>query len=165
MSDFVANPSLLPSNPQQPAKKKEPKAVKERVSTAVYVTSIPLDATKVEIEEIFGRYGLISESLENGEKRVKMYTDDDGNFKGEALVIYHRPESVDLAVDMLDDSDFRLGEKGPSGNMRVQVADMSFKKQVERPEGDTAQNEEKKFKKKTASDRDKALKHITNMNA
>lgn len=62
-----------------------------------------------------------------------MYADDDGNFKGEALIVYFRPESVNLAIQMLDDSDFRLGETGPHGPMRVQAADFSFKSQQDAP--------------------------------
>ena len=63
-----------------------------------------------------------------------MYEDSEGQFKGEALVVYFRPESVDLAIQMLDDSDFRLGVVGPNGKMRVQKADYSFKKQQDAPE-------------------------------
>lgn len=62
-----------------------------------------------------------------------MYTDEKGKFKGEALVVYFRPESVNLAIQMLDDSDFRLGVTGPDGPMKVQAADFSFKSQREAP--------------------------------
>jgi hypothetical protein len=62
-----------------------------------------------------------------------MYEDDKGQFKGDALVVYFRPESVNLAIQMLDDSDFRLGVEGPMGKMRVQAADFSYKSQQEAP--------------------------------
>lgn len=62
-----------------------------------------------------------------------MYTDEQGTFKGDALVVYFRPESVNLAIQMLDDTDFRFGEKGAEGNMRVQPADFSFKAVQETP--------------------------------
>lgn len=62
-----------------------------------------------------------------------MYNDDEGNFKGEALVVYFRPESVQLAIDMLDDSEFRYGVPGPSGAMKVEAADFSYKSQQEAP--------------------------------
>lgn len=62
-----------------------------------------------------------------------MYNDDDGKFKGEALVVYFRPESVNLAIQMLDDSNFRIGQEGPLGPMRVQIADFSFKSQQDQP--------------------------------
>ncbi len=47
--------------------------------------------------------------------------------------MYFRPESVQLAIDMLDDADFRLGQKVVTGPMRVTEADQSFKSQKEQP--------------------------------
>lgn len=96
---------------------------------------------------------MIAEALEDGKKRVKLYTDEKGNFKGDALIIYYRPESVDLAISMLDDSEFRFGAKGPQGNMRVQVADSSYKKQKEE---DKKQN----FESRTHYDREKFAKKL-----
>lgn len=61
-----------------------------------------------------------------GEKRIKMYTDEEGNFKGEALVVYFKKDSVDMAIKMMDDSWFRPGVQGP--NIRVKEADMTHKK-------------------------------------
>lgn len=72
-----------------------------------------------------------------------MYTDDQDIFKGEALVVYFRPESVNLAVQMLDDSDFRIGVTGPMGPMKVQPADFSFKSQQEAPVKTTMKDKRK----------------------
>lgn len=77
---------------------------------------------------------MIAEEIDSGRPRIKMYEDGQGQFKGDALIVYFRPESVNLAVQMLDDSDFRPGERGPDGKMRVQVADYSYKRQTEAPE-------------------------------
>ena len=103
------------------------------MNTAVYVTSIPLDADFEEIRDTFSKCGVIAEEIDSGRERVKMYLDDNGKFKGEALVVYFRPESVNLAVQMLDDTDFRLGVTGPHGPMKVQPADFSYKSQREAP--------------------------------
>jgi HIV Tat-specific factor 1 len=103
------------------------------VNTAIYVSSIPLNATVDEVHDVFCKCGVIAEEIDSGRPRIKMYTNEKGNFKGDALVVYFRPESVNLAVQMLDDSDFRLGETGPQGKMRVQPADFSFKAQQEAP--------------------------------
>ncbi|KAL2872008.1 U2 snRNP complex subunit CUS2 [Aspergillus lucknowensis] len=124
------------------------KPKKQRVNTAVFVTSIPLDAEFDEIQNIFSRCGVIAEEIDSGRPRIKMYTDNDGKFKGEALVVYFRPESVNLAIQMLDDSDFRLGETGPQGPMRVQAADFSFKSQQEAPTK-TSMRDKKKIIKRT----------------
>ena len=76
-----------------------------------------------------------------------MYEDEEGNFKGDALIVYFRPESVNLAVQMLDDSDFRLGTEGPMGRMRVQAADFSYKSQQEAPVKKSKKDQTKIIKK------------------
>lgn len=96
--------------------------------------------------------GMIAEEIDSGEPRIKMYEDDKGQFKGDALVVYFRPESVDLAVQMLDDTEFRLGTQGPNGNMRVQAADFSYKSQQAAPE------------KKNKKDQQKIIKRTQKMN-
>lgn len=118
------------------------------MNTAVYVTSIPFNATLEEIQDVFCKCGVIAEEIDSGRPRIKMYMDDDGKFKGEALVVYFRPESVNLAIQMLDDSNFRLGESGPSGPMKVQVADFSFKSQQEVPTT-ISQRDKKKIVQRT----------------
>jgi HIV Tat-specific factor 1 len=67
---------------------------------------------------------MIDQGLD-GQKRIKMYADDNGDFKGEAMVVYFKRESVGMAVRMMDDSWFRPGEPA---TIKVQEADMSFKK-------------------------------------
>ena len=76
-----------------------------------------------------------------------MYTDENGKFKGDALVVYFRPESVNLAIQMLDDTDFRLGQAGPDGKMKVQAADFSFKSQQEAPVQRNTRDKQKILKK------------------
>jgi HIV Tat-specific factor 1 len=86
-----------------------------------------------EINHTFTKCGVIAEEIDSGKPRIKMYEDEKGQFKGDALVVYFRPESVNLAIQMLDDTDFRLGVEGPVGRMRVQAADFSYKSQQEAP--------------------------------
>ncbi|KAL3491151.1 nuclear mRNA splicing factor-associated protein [Aspergillus germanicus] len=146
--DEKANAQQLKKKRKQGEEGESQKQKKQRVNTAVYVTSIPLDAQFDEIRDMFSRCGVIAEEIDSGRPRIKMYTDDDGKFKGEALVVYFRPESVNLAIQMLDDSDFRLGETGPQGSMRVQAADFSFKSQQEAPTK-TSMRDKKKIIKRT----------------
>ncbi|KAF1984689.1 hypothetical protein K402DRAFT_133513 [Aulographum hederae CBS 113979] len=124
----------LPNNKKRKQEHQDvPKPQNERKNTAVYVTSIPLDATVSEIASVFSRYGVIAEGLEDNSPRINIYKDDNGKPKGDALVVYFRPESVQLAINMLDDSDFRYGVEGPNGKMRVKEAEASRKKQKEMP--------------------------------
>ena len=77
----------------QDAKTKKQKAdqqpPKERVNTAVYVSSLPFDADRQELHDVFSKYGVIAESLDTNEPRIKLYHDDEGNPKGEALIGKH----------------------------------------------------------------------------
>jgi HIV Tat-specific factor 1 len=123
------------------------KPKKARVNTAVYITSIPLDADKDEIKHVFSKCGVIAEEIDSGEPRIKMYEGDDGKFKGDALVVYFRPESVALAIQMLDDSEFRFGAEGPMGKMKVQAADFSYKSQQEAPVKKSKKDQTKVIKK------------------
>jgi HIV Tat-specific factor 1 len=100
------------------------------------------------VRDVFSKCGVIAEEIDSGRPRIKMYQDDQGQFKGEALVVYFRPESVNLAIQMLDESDFRFGETGPLGAMRVQAADFSFKSQQEAP-AKTSARDKKKIMMKT----------------
>ncbi|EMD01021.1 hypothetical protein BAUCODRAFT_20991 [Baudoinia panamericana UAMH 10762] len=169
------NTDALTTNARPVAKKQKPEETrKERPNTAIYVTSLPDDVDIDELHDKFSRYGIISENLETNEPRIKLYYDDDGKFKGEALIgkslcqhcfaykFYFRPESVKMAIDMTDESDFRLGQALPTGPMRVHEADASFKSQKEKP---LATDEAKKKGTTANRDRERVIKKTEAMNS
>src|SRR5690606_30772590 len=94
--------------------------------------------------EVFSKCGVISEEIDERKPRIKLYYNEDGSPKGECLITYFRAESVQLAIQMLDDSDFRFGERAPGGTMKVSAADWSYKKK----DGDKKDNSEEGEKKK-----------------
>lgn len=55
-------------------------------TTAVFVSGLPLDVNVDEIRDNFIKCGMIAESADDNEKRIKLYNDAEGNFKGEALI-------------------------------------------------------------------------------
>lgn len=120
---------------------------RERKNTAVYVTNLPLSTTMQEVHDVFSRCGVIAEEIDRGKPRIKLYTDDNGMFKGDALIVFFRAESVDLAIQMLDDSDFRLGEPAEGGKMRVGAADFSYKQQKDAPPKSNNKDKKKIIKK------------------
>lgn len=132
----------------------------ERKNTAVYISNLPPDATMDEVKSLFSKCGVIAEEIDSGAPRVKLYAHEDGSLKGDALVVYFRPESVQLAIQMLDDSDFRLGERSGAGRMRVKEADASYKKQKEAPAPKAASD-----KRRVAQDREKIKKRTEKLNA
>jgi len=130
---------------------------KERKNTSIYITNLPLDATVQEINSVFSKCGVISEEIDRGKPRIKIYADENGNPKGDALVVYFRAESVDLAVQMLDDTDFRFGVPDPRGTMRVQPADFSYKQQ-------SGQDQPPQDKKKNLKEKRKVIAKTQKLN-
>lgn len=100
-----------------------------RPNTAVYVTGLPHDVTVDEVAKVFShKCGVIAEEIDSGRPRIKLYTDENGTFKGDALIVFFKAPSVDMAITLLDDTDFRYTDLGGSGKMRVMAADSSYKK-------------------------------------
>ena len=110
----------------QVKKQRPERAPPNRKNTAIYVTKLPSDTDLEEVQHVFSRCGLIAENVDNGEPRIRLYTDDEGQLKGDALIVFFRPESIRLAIDLLDGAEFRLGDK--STVISVKEADWNFKK-------------------------------------
>ena len=111
---------------------------KVRKNTSVFVSNLPDDVTVPELASYFSKCGIIMEDLQAAvaakyanlaqkinssgtvasdaampknepTPKIKLYRDKEGNFKGEALIVFYKEESVALAVDLLDDSELRPG--------------------------------------------------------
>jgi HIV Tat-specific factor 1 len=117
----------LQANEGDNNKKPKREPVKKPV-TSVYVTGIPPDVTVEEMQETFSKCGVIMEDLETGEAKIKIYRDEKGLSKGDALVSYFKEESVPLAIDLLDEAELRPGQA--STKMSVQKAVFKEKEQV-----------------------------------
>ncbi|KLT39738.1 hypothetical protein CC85DRAFT_330491 [Cutaneotrichosporon oleaginosum] len=88
--------------------------------TAVWVSNLPPNTTVDLLQSVFSKAGVLHVD-DQGKPRIKLYYDDDGKFKGDALVMYFKEGSVDLAITLLDDTELELG--AGYGNMRVRVAE------------------------------------------
>ncbi|KAL9098543.1 MAG: hypothetical protein Q9163_005816, partial [Psora crenata] len=133
-------------NPKQP---KPAKAPVERKNTAVYVTNLPTDppTTTEELYNQFSKCGVIAEEIDGRKHRIKLYTDEEGKVKGDALIVYFRAESVDLAVQMLDDTELRFLGENSNGTIRVAPADFSYKQQKDAPQKSNNKDKKKIIKK------------------
>ncbi|KAJ2628505.1 hypothetical protein H4R22_003844, partial [Coemansia sp. RSA 1290] len=98
-------------------KRKLPAQSKKRENTSIYISGLPLDATEDEVVEFFSQCGTIMPDIITNKPKVKLYRDDTGALKGDALVTYYKQPSVQLALDILDDSRFRPAD---SAHIRVQ---------------------------------------------
>ncbi|KAJ3074876.1 hypothetical protein HDU98_009946 [Podochytrium sp. JEL0797] len=144
-----SDPTIVFESDDNPAKRKQPetedleaKPKKKKTNTSVYVAGLPLDTSVEDIKEVFGKYGIIMEDIATGLPRIKLYAHADGSLKGDALVTYFKEESVKLAVDLLDDSPFRLGD---TAKIHVSAAVFTEK---EKPAGTEAPKLNKQDKKK-----------------
>ncbi|CAR21094.1 U2 snRNP complex subunit CUS2 [Lachancea thermotolerans CBS 6340] len=88
---------------------------------AIYISHLPLEVTKDEVIEEFTKYGVIRKDLKSSEPKCKFYYGVDGSFEGAALIVYMRPESVRMAVDLMDGYSF-MGNK-------LKVEEATFKKE------------------------------------
>ncbi|KIJ39912.1 hypothetical protein M422DRAFT_780920 [Sphaerobolus stellatus SS14] len=140
--------STLNAEPATSNKRSKTSEPRKSKNTAVYVTGLPPDTTVDEVVERFSKFGIIMED-DNGNPRVKLYAKEDGSFNGEALVVYFKEGSVNLAVTLLDDAELRLGE--PNTRMKVQVAGFKHKQ------------EGKEMEKPRAVDKKKATRRIVKM--
>ena len=96
---FVTAHSL--TRVQDNAKKQRNEKPKERVNTAVYVSSLPEDVDQDELYDVFSRYGVIAEGIDDNLPRIKMYHSENGDFNGDALIsefskLHHLEESADV---------------------------------------------------------------------
>lgn len=141
------------------APKKAKAPLPPRPNTAVYVTGLPRDVTVEEVHAVFSRKcGVIAEEIDSGKPRIKLYTNENGDFKGDALVVFFKAPSVEMAIMLLDDTEFRLGDTA-NGKMKVQAAESSYKK-VQHNDG--AEKEKKQINMK---DKQKIIKKTQKLDA
>ncbi|XP_026753158.2 HIV Tat-specific factor 1 [Galleria mellonella] len=80
----------------------------EETNTKVYVSNLPLDITEEDFVNFMQKCGLVERDPSTQKMKVKLYMDKEQNcFKGDALCTYIKIESVDLALKLLDGSDFK----------------------------------------------------------
>ncbi|XP_065362643.1 17S U2 SnRNP complex component HTATSF1 [Calliphora vicina] len=104
--------------PQEPPKWFE---IDPDQNTKVYVSNLPLDITLDEFADIMGKCGMIMRDPQTQKYKLKLYTESEGQIKGDGLCDYIKVESVDLALNILDEYDLR-GNK-----LRVQRAQFQMR--------------------------------------
>lgn len=91
--------------------KKKEKWYAPKVNSNIYVNGLPKDITEFELMEYFSRCGFIRKDPKTNQNKVKIYRDDNGQNKGDALISFLREESVTMAVDLFNEGEIRPGYK------------------------------------------------------
>lgn len=129
-------------------------------NTSIYLTGLPSDVTVDELYEFAKKGGIILED-DTGKKRIKLYLDDNGKPKGDATVKYAMPESVDLAITLLDQSVFRYPKPPPPGTksnneekpciVTVQKAEFTQKEKTNHPSSSSSSSSSSAFDPSSSS--------------
>ena len=99
-------------------RKKKGKFSAKNAKCWVYVTGLPYDTDEDELAKYFGRVGVLDLDPETQHPKIKLYRrrkgeagGPEGSLKGDASICYARAESVDLALQFLDESYLRSDSK------------------------------------------------------
>jgi len=100
--------------PTSRKRKHKPKFSAKHARNWVYVTGLPNDCTEEEVAAYFSKVGIIDLDPATQKPKIKLYRHKEkgcggGVLKGDASVCYARPESVALALQILDENLFRDG--------------------------------------------------------
>lgn len=119
---FTADGKAEPTKPSEEVAKPAPEPVVKKTkgtidepakwfdeedakSTKVYVSNLPTTVTEESFVELMSKYGMVEFDIRTKKPKVKLYKDADNVPKGDGLCSYIKPESVQLALTILDGSD------------------------------------------------------------
>lgn len=105
----------------------------------VYISGLPLNTSEDEFIEMMSKYGIIMQDPDTNKPKIKLYRDQNGQLKGDGRCCYLKRESVDLAIKLLDESDYK------GNTIHVEQAEFHLK-----GEYNPALKKKKKNKKKKA---------------
>jgi len=125
--------------------KKEWFDIDPKKNNNVYVSGLHESTSEEEFDELMSKCGIIMLD-DSGKKKMKLYRTPDGKVKGDGRCCYLKHESVVLACQLLDESDFK-GKK-----INVELAVFQLKGAF-----DPTKKPKKKKKKKPQKGQDKLL--------
>lgn len=88
--------------------KKKEQWYNSKLNSFVYVSCLPKEITKKDLHTFFSICGKIRNDKDDNWK-IKLYKDDNGENKGDAVVSFSDPKSVDAAVRMLNGAEIIPG--------------------------------------------------------
>ncbi|PHJ17535.1 rna recognition motif-containing protein [Cystoisospora suis] len=94
---------------RQKRKKEEGRWVASRKNPNIYVSGLPRDCKEEELAELFKKAGVFKIDPETLRPKIRLYTDETGGCKGDALVSFVHESSVEIAIKYFDGASFREG--------------------------------------------------------
>jgi RNA recognition motif-containing protein len=112
-------------------KRKKPKFSAKNAKCWVYVQGLPPDTNEAQLQQVFSKMGIIELDPETQRPKIKLYKHKDdgpnaGTLKGDASICYARPESVELALQLLDEAPYRPLELGAASAVTIRVSRAKF---------------------------------------
>ena len=114
-----------PSTTQQSSSKKRKRGqfAARNAKHWIYVTGLPLDTNTEELHKVFSKAGILDLDPTTLQPKIKLYRHKlDNTLKGDASLCYARPESVELAMTLLDGTPLRYENDDTNTIMSVQRA-------------------------------------------
>lgn len=112
---------------EKPDRNVKAKKNHQAVNSSIYITGLPDDVTQDEVFEYVKMAGIVAADESTGSKRIKLYLDSaTGKPKGDAVVKYAMPDSVKLAVQLLDQGVFRYAKSNKEKDVIVSVQPAEF---------------------------------------
>ncbi|PFH37017.1 RNA recognition motif-containing protein [Besnoitia besnoiti] len=104
-------------------KKQEGLWVAGRKNPNIYIANLPPDCTEDELADVFKKAGVFKIDPETLRPKIRVYTDETGRCKGDALISFVHENSVEIAIKYFDGAPFRDG----ACTLKVQLAEFAPK--------------------------------------
>lgn len=151
----------------------KPKFTNKNAKHWVYVTNLPLDTNEIEVAAYFSKVGILDIDPETQKPKIKLYMhnkDGDGEIKlkGDASICYAKIESVELAIQLLDDTIFRTTDPKTNQPLNYELANKQKKISVQKAKFEQKTDSEylnKNVKKKSVSDKKRHVARLAKLQA
>ena len=129
-----AKPAPATNNNTDHKKRKRKKAqfAAKNARNWIYISNLPQNITKDEIYKYFSRAGVLDLDPDTQLPKIKLYYhkqgDLKGKLKGDASLCYAYPESVDIALQVLDETYIRCEDSNDKNCKPISVKHAKFEK-------------------------------------
>ncbi len=158
-------------------KTKKSKCTKPKFNTKhskhwIYVTNLPTNTNETEVAAYFSKVGILDIDPDNQKPKIKLYRQKDENgkmtLKGDASICYAKVESVQLAIQLLDDTIFRTIDPKTNQPLSYEMTTNQKKIVVQQAKFEQKTDDEymsKNLKKKSVSEKKRQVARIAKLQA